>query len=245
MLDRRDGPAVCAGRALIVGDSLAAPRLRLKYSDTWICSLKAAFPALDFNILVEGGRTTRFLALNPTRMADGRLVHDEYSLEAFEPRVVILNLGIVDCAPRIFSRRESFFVARLPGGVREPLVRMAKRIRPRSDLRAYVPPGEFEENVLQYLDRCRKSNVEKLVIIGIPTPDSRALSNNAGLAEAAVIYNQILVRLCEKFDFSSFIDPLHPSERVSSLYLEDGYHLSKLGHAAVFNAIAPLLEEIA
>lgn len=225
-------------RMLIVGDSLAAPRLTLKYRDTWVCRLKDVFPDHDIIALVDGGRTTKFLALNPTRNSDGTIEYDRYSLELFEPSIVIISLGIVDCAPRLFSRRESFFVDRIPRRLRTALVVAVKRLRSRATSRAYVSAREFEENVRQYLERCRDLQVDRVIVIGIATPDTRGLSSNAGLGEAAARYNEIYKRLCDEFSFARFVDPLQPREEISPLYVEDGYHLSVQGHAAVYHSVA-------
>ena len=228
-------------RVLIVGDSTAAPRPKVKYRDTWEYHLKETLPNQDVIALVSRGRTTDFLGLNPTRRPDGTVDYDHYSLESFEPSIVILNLGVVDCAPRLFSLRESFFVDRIPKRFRDALIFAAKRIRTRTDLRAYVGPGKFEGNVRQYFERCRNAGIDRVVVIGIATPDERALASNPGMGEAATRYNDIYKRLCKDFEFATFIDPLHPRESVSPLYLEDGYHLSPHGHSVVYDAIAVAL----
>ncbi len=228
-------------RILIIGDSTASPRLTVKYRDTWACKLKNVMPDDDFIVLVDGGRTTKFLAINPTKCPNGTIGYDPYPLEIFEPNVIILNIGIVDCAPRLFSRRESYFVDRMPERLRKILIFLAKRLRTRTDLRAYVDPREFEANVRQYLERCRNEKIEHFIIIGIPTPDERTLVKNPRLSDAAARYNAIYKRLCMDFNFVTFIDPLHPNESVSSLYLEDGYHLSSYGHSHVYDAIVTVL----
>lgn len=228
-------------RVLVLGDSLAVARLKVKYRDTWICRLKGALPNDDVISLSDGGRMTKYLAINPTKRPDGTIEYDPYSLESFEPGIVILSLGIVDCAPRIFSRKESYFVGKFPAWLREMLIFLAKRLRTRDDRRAYVSPGEFEENVRQYLERCRKAGVERVVIVGIATPDSRGLLANPGLASAAARYNDIYRRLCQTFEFATFTDPLRPSEDVSPLYIEDGYHLSPYGHFVAYEAILKAL----
>lgn len=236
-----DAPA--RRRILIIGDSLSAPRLTVKYRDTWVCRIKNAMPEDDFIVLVDGGRTSKFLAINPIACSDGKIKYDPYPLEIFEPSIVILNIGLVDCAPRLFGRMEGYFVERMPKGLRDGLIFLAKRFRTRTDRRAYVGPEEFESNVRQFLERSRNIKIDRFIIIGIATPDARALVKNPGLAAAAEKYNEIYKRLSEQFNFVTFFSPCHPKESISELYLEDGYHLSCSGHSVVGNAIAAILKD--
>lgn len=229
-------------RLLVIGDSTVDARREVPYQDTWICRLKAAMPDTDVIVLADGGRTTDFLALHPVRGTDGSVGYHPFSLEAFDPHMVVLNLGIVDCAPRLFRRAESFFLERLPERLREWIISVARRLRRRNDRRAYVPPARFERNLRQYFERCEAAGVERLVVIGIISPDDRALERNPGLRGASSRYNAIYRELCRHFDFAVFIEPLRPKEAVSCLFIGDGYHPSSHGHSEVFRALASVLD---
>jgi lysophospholipase L1-like esterase len=230
-------------RVLVIGDSTTEPRFDLKYRDTWLCRLKDGLAAADVIALVSGGRTTAYLA--QATLAPGTATpYDPHNLETFEPHTVVLNLGIVDCAPRLFTRGESFVVGKLPGGVRRLVIAAAKRVRGRRISRAYVGKGDFERNVRQYLERCRAVGVKRVVIIAIPTPDMRARARNAGIADAAAQYNQIYGRLCREFDFATLIDPLHAGDGVCLLFIDDGYHPSARGNDAVYEALAAVLDAV-
>ena len=104
-------------RILIVGDSNCLPRREGKYKDSWIYLLKQAYPTADFIVLADGSRTTEYLAQHPRKRPDGSIEYDPSSLEIYDPAVVILNLGIVDCAPRMFRKIESQVIGRLPNSL--------------------------------------------------------------------------------------------------------------------------------
>lgn len=93
-------------RILVITDSLGLPRdypERCIYSDTWPALLKK-----DGHIIHQisiGGATV-------SELADQLL---SYHL-SFCPDVVLFQSGIVDCAPRAFTRNELFFVKKQSSG---------------------------------------------------------------------------------------------------------------------------------
>jgi acyl-CoA thioesterase I len=228
-------------RVLIIGDSNCLPRRDGKYRDSWVSLLKRAMAGDDLIVLADGSRTTEYLVLNPLVRPDGEIDYDPSSLEMFDPAIVILNLGIVDCAPRLFTRNESRVLSLLPAPLRKTAIATAKLLRGRTPRRVYVPRRAFENHVRQYLDRCAAVPVEKLIFIGIPTPDARCTRKNPAISHAVADYNAILARLAASRPWAVLVDPLHPEQEVSALYTEDGYHLSPRGHVIVYEAIARAL----
>lgn len=235
------GSWTAGSRVLVIGDSNIYPRRGDRYQDMWVARLKRVMSHADFIVLEAGGRTTEFLVLYPQEMADGTIEYSPSSLEAFEPHLVIVQLGIVDCAPRYFRRFESKVIGNLPAVVRKPMIALAKKIRSRRHDRAYVSAPAFEANVSRYLERCERAQVARVILIGIPLPDMRGLGHNPQLKVAVENYNRILARLAAARAKVDFIDPLRPEAAESALYVEDGYHLSPHGHAVVFGAISDVL----
>ena len=225
-------------RVLIVGDSNCLPRRDGKYRGSWVQLLKRTLPDVDFIVLADGSRSTEYLAQNPRVQPDGRIEYDPSSLEMYEPSVVIINLGIVDCAPRLFRKVESQIIGRLPPRLQQAVIALAKRLRRRRVDRTYVSQAAFEANARQYLARCVTAGVDQVIIVGIPTPDARGVRINPLIRQAAAAYNSILARLAAGTKGAIFLDPLHPEQDVSVLYDADGYHLSPHGHAVVFREIA-------
>ena len=71
-------------KCLCIGSSLDLPREGVLYSDTWIAKCREKFPGIDFINRSQWAQTSRILN-------DPQFVR---------PDVIILHLGIVDCAPR-------------------------------------------------------------------------------------------------------------------------------------------------
>ena len=228
-------------RILIVGDSNCLPRRDVKYRASWIYLLKQSLPGDDFIVLADGGRTTEFLAQNPKVHPDGGIEYDPSSLEIYEPSIVILNLGIVDCAPRMFRKIESQVIGRLPNSLMKLVIAIARKLRRRRLDRTYVSTTAFEANAHQYLDRCVAAGVEHMIIIGIPTADLRGMRKNPLLRQADATSNSIWARLASEIKGAIFLDPLHPAQDISILYEADGYHLSLHGHLVLFRTIAAAL----
>ncbi len=79
-------------KALIVADSLSMPRKGIPYDDTWPSILNCI--RKDIHWIQRSQR-----ALNSNHIV-GSLKEDY--LEYYRPDIVILQIGIVDCAPRLF-----------------------------------------------------------------------------------------------------------------------------------------------
>jgi len=96
------------GKVLCIGDSLCLPGHLNKYEGTWFCKIKEQFPELDFISFFKRQLTTDILV----SMGGGESGVDKWlkgadCLEAYLPDVIKLQLGIVDCAPRLFFRKKN------------------------------------------------------------------------------------------------------------------------------------------
>jgi len=236
-------PGVEARRVLIIGDSNCLARPNGRYRQTWVYYLKQSLVGVDVILLAENSRTTEYLVLYPVRRPDGSVEYDPTSLEMYEPNWVIVNLGFVDCSPRLFSRGENQILARLPASARKAVISACKRLRRPSTSRAYVKPTAFEANVRQYLERCGSAGVEGVVLIGILSPNDGYRRKNPGIQRSVEEYNAILARLGRAYPKVYFIDPLHPEQRESPLYVEDGYHLSAYGHRLLHHCLMKTLDD--
>ena len=92
-------------KVLCIGDSLALPGHLNRYEDTWFYKIKMEYPEYDFISYFKRQLTTDVL----TTMGGGEGGVDKWPkgadcLEAYAPEVVIVQLGIVDCDPRLLNR---------------------------------------------------------------------------------------------------------------------------------------------
>lgn len=127
-------------RVLILSDSLALARTKPEiclYEDTYPAFLKKGFEVHQVSI---GGATS----------AD--LLKQVHYHKSFNPDVVILQVGIVDCAPRFISRKEldfTYAIGAIGKGLRYMLnKKWIKQIRKIS----YINKAEFKENLNKIQD---------------------------------------------------------------------------------------------
>lgn len=182
-------------KVVIMADSLALPRPE---SDGNI-PYEATYPfLLDQSLrrrlgpgapqIIERGMRSRTIE---------RVVDDWLELvELRRPEVVVVHVGIVDCAPRVFLRRERSLVERLrPARVRVRLLNFVHRHRRRIISlrpRVYVPPERFESLVAEVVRRAGECRVRSLVFVNIIMPSEQMEQRSPGFRQNAELYNRLL-----------------------------------------------------
>lgn len=230
-------------KVLCIGDSLTLPGHLNTYEDTWICRLKKRFPAYDFITFFQRGITTDVLVTAGGGDAVDGFPQGADCLEFYMPDVVVVQLGIVDCAPR-FLRKRSLLgrgLSVLPGACSAVAWKIVKKCTRRSLEKADVPPARFEANLVNYLRRCRERGVKKAVLIEICRPGERMVSRNPGILEAVGRYNASIRKVASHYPFAVSVAPLVESDPSVSIY-QDGYHPNRSGHERVYAAVAACLE---
>ena len=217
-------------KILCIGDSIGLPRDGVDYSKTWYYLLSNL---LNLNVFIE-----RF-----TREGTTDLLKSNDALEYYNPDCVIIQLGIVDCAPRLF-KRESItpkVINRLPSSLRSFFWRLIKKFKTRSAKNSHVSLRDFKNNLKNYLDRCVHSQVSKVVIIEIGKPGLEMIKKNPGISPSVARYNEVLQKLSCDYTFVNCVSPLNESQ--DDWYVEDGYHLNEKGFHSVFEALRKVLDE--
>ncbi len=199
----------------------------MKFEDTWYYKLVESFP--DFFVIPQFVRGINTDALvSPTR--------GDY-LELYTPNIVILQIGIVDCAPR-FLKRDSIFVRAInvfPKSLSSKIWILISKYGRRKAIHADVSPAKFEANLRNYFDRCATLKVGGVFVIKIAQPSQNMIIKNPRITEQVKIYNSVFERLKNEYEFISLIDPLQSGE--NNLFLKDGYHLNAEGNKNVFEYI--------
>lgn len=213
---------------LVHGDSLALPREEVQYRETWPYHVREALPDTHVINNARGNNTTE--SLHHAKKYENRRL-----LEYYYPDTVIVQLGIADCAPRYFRRPEQKFLSKIPSTCRRAALFMGKRLRSRSQKRAYVKPKQFRSNVATYLNRIAKIDTSTVVLVNILSAGSKYEQRNPDVSDAIKRYNAILDDLAKNTESCSTLRPLvddvTEERRIVDKYtVGDGYHLSPDGH---------------
>lgn len=223
-------------RVLVVGDSLSIPRSGCAYEDTWVYKLKWAHPSWDVISQCEGGSSTNVLLLE--RAATGA-----NCLSLYRPDMIVLQLGIVDCAPRLFRQGSLIqkILRRIPARLSDYAIEWIKKHKGRRPEYAIVQPKQFRSNLDYYFQCCAEAGVGCVVVIAIAYPDARMISKNPGVVASIQLYNQIYRELSKKYPFVCVVEPLNEAISNSGLYGEDGYHLNEKAHEIIWRSIDPVM----
>ncbi|MGH7438093.1 MAG: hypothetical protein ACRENE_20615 [Polyangiaceae bacterium] len=209
-------------RLLFVTDSLGLPRVtptRVEGEFVWVNHVAREMEdACRCFFYTVGGLHTN------------RLVESLATIcEAFEPEILVLQVGIVDCAAKALSENERKIVARLPAIVQRPIHRFIRdnyaRIVRFRDI-TYVPKNVFRANLLRLKDTFSSC---AFVVVPIGAPNRAYSRKNPLIARNIAGYN---AELAEVFG-EAFLSETFTGEDLETLYIEDHHHLSKAGHRLV------------
>lgn len=207
-------------QVLLITDSLAFPRLnpeQVSYSETYVALLKSAFPQCDFIHCGRGGATIVDL-----------FKHSAYYHGTVSPDLVLMQSGVVDCAPRALTVIEQQVLQRLPlfgAGLSALARRHAPTLR-RLRRMSYTPLPTFSA----YADRFEQllGNVHW---IGILPANAAYEERVEGMGAAIAAYNAVL----RPRRFIS-TDDFEPADIMS-----DFHHLRARGHWRLFTRLAEVV----
>ncbi|MEI6346619.1 MAG: SGNH/GDSL hydrolase family protein [Bacteroidota bacterium] len=221
-----------------IGDSLALPGHTNMYEDTWFCKLKIHYPQHDFISFFKRKITTDVLV----SMGGGENTEHAFPtgadcLEYYMPNIVIVQLGIVDCAPRLINDKSIIWkiVRRMPNVIVNKYINYLKKNTTRNPKNVIISESIFQSNLINYFDRCKKWNVDKLIYISIAIPSQEMVDKNSTIIENVVKFNNIIKTLAKNYNFIDVIEPLK-GDILEDIY-EDGYHPNPKGNDLVFQAL--------
>jgi len=229
-------------RIVIVGSSLVYnnPSRNDSYQTVYGFILKEYLKSKGNHDIFIFGR-----AKNHTRMQRRR---DRlfYDLEQFEPDIVIIHLGVVDCAPRLFLEHEQIFLQSLPKFLRLKLIKFLSNHRDyftRKFKKEYVSINDFEHYFQKILDEIRQIHAIP-IIINISKPNQYLINRSYLFLENVIAYNKILLKLARK-NHCNIIDVYSLIESQPSYQLADGIHLSKSGNKKLANLLITEINSLA
>ena len=212
-----------------LADSLALPREDVGGDEL----LEVTYPfLLDQSLRRKFGAAAPIIFERGMRRRTIEYVLDDWNelVELRKPQMVVVHVGIVDCAPRVFLRREASFVANIRvAWLRDRIFKFThdnRRKIVQFRRKVYVPLPRFERLVQQVVEKARATEVKSLVFINIIRPPDAVEERSPGFQRNVIAYNQVLEEQT-KHDFVSLIDL---NRLVNDALTVDGIHLNERGH---------------
>ena len=207
---------VVNGNIVIVTDSLGIPREQPKRMGP-----KIVWPFRIKNVSYIHTRTG-YTIIDVVRDMD---LH----IKACEPDLIVLQVGIVDCAPRVLSRTEARLIRTIPGleAIVGWLIKKYRKQLLRLRKIQYVPITVFIEG----LKRLKEKNPGVPIIAVSILPACAAYESLVpGISNEIKKYNSALAEnLC-------YIDP-YEGFAPEKLCVDDYHHLNEKGHDLVVKAV--------
>tara|TARA_X000001036_G_C20568816_1_gene761748 strand:- start:67 stop:765 length:699 start_codon:yes stop_codon:yes gene_type:complete len=220
-------------KVLFLGDSLGLPRPDRSTIDieTWpqIVSEKLHHKKIKFFFQFTGAAHSGTMI----RMRNGGY------LAGYDPDILILQIGIVDCANRALREGTREFISRIP-----IIRRIVRRIigtfhRHILSIRniTYVSRKKFRSNLMEL--RSLFHGVRFVVIPIAPASDDYC-KLMPRIRKNIEDYNEIL----EDVFPDSFLNEVYLGSRPEDLMSDDFHHLSKFGHKIVSECVAKRISDI-
>jgi hypothetical protein len=230
----------------VYADSLAMPR-----ADTGV-GLHLTYPELLRTHLQEHGVDATVLNRARGGITLSALVElylaDSGYFGSTTRGVVILQCGIVDCAPRPIPLWARHGVSRLPGHIRGPIVGILHRNRARilnSGIQfRFTRPAEFRKRYAEMIRRA-SDHCEHVYAIGIAPTIPGTDSHSPGLSASIRLYNSLVEDAIREQRNSNITildvgNAIKQTGRPTSDFINpvDGHHLTAEGHRLYATLVA-------
>ncbi|XOV79192.1 MAG: SGNH/GDSL hydrolase family protein [Aestuariibacter sp.] len=160
----------------------------------------------------------------------GMLVQSlKFQAGAFRPDLIVLQIGIVDCAPRALKENERKVIQRLPGFISKVLLGFVRRnyhylIRKRKI--SYVSLFQFENNLIELRNFFKRS---QFLVVPIAPANTAYIESNPLISNNIKEYNKVLTKV---FGEENILN-VWEGEDPELLFLSDNHHLSVSGNAVL------------
>ena len=228
-------------RIVIFTDSLGRPRPDLdrfektNYEDVYGYQLKKYY---------EGIHDVELIYIESLDTEDAKFWGER--MVAFrEPDLVVFQMGINDCAPRIFQKN-TFLQCILNNQffkkyTKNIIPRIASKFRlfiTKNFQKVYVKPNEFELNYKHIMNTIKKYN-QNCQFLCLSIFESDLLDNKSyGFNKNVIKYNYLLKKIFEDkyIDINSLL--------TKPCLISDGVHMAKKAHDEVFHLLKQKVEQV-
>ncbi|HPS59128.1 MAG TPA: hypothetical protein PK514_13570 [Spirochaetota bacterium] len=224
-------------RILIITDSISIPRPGIPYEDTWIFHFKNEFSHCDIIDRPMRGATTARLVTEGGGGAD--------LLEFYTPDIVIIQMGLEECAPRLFKKTgfEHFFMhSILPKRFLNRYISFIKKRRVRMPDCTEIDHSVTENNIRTYIERCRKHGT-KIVYLKIHRACDYYRSKSPFVQQNISGFNNMLEHFAAVYDNVTLADPVKDFHDINRLCIDE-LHVNADGHFLYFSEISDIVRRM-
>ncbi|TLS66739.1 SGNH/GDSL hydrolase family protein [Mariprofundus erugo] len=222
-------------KIVLLGDSLGMPRPseNVFYENTYPYLLARKVSGCDVISRFSRARDTRL------QSSEQQICDDILWLQ---PDMLVMHLGIVDCAPRLFKPIERRIISIVPPFMRNGVIHFFSKNRSfftKHRNIVYVEKDEFARNVWRVC-RAAQQTGSKVIILGIIMPPVSVLNRSYGFDDNVNEYNKILFNASKEFQFE-FADVNKIISNDSDL-CDDGIHLNKYGNELLASYLLEVIQ---
>ena len=207
-------------RILIITDSLSLPRDHpeiVSYEETYTYLLKKKYSDFEIIQFGHGGATIK------------TLFEQASYLKMMAADIIILQAGIVDCAPRSLTKFEIDLINRIPfisKLIYQVVNKYSTKLRKSRNI-TYSTETNFKLNLIKLKNTFPNSN---FYCLGILLANANYEVKVPNISNNIKIYNQILKTVFNK----NFIDT---SSIDNKGIMSDNIHLNQMGHKRIFDLV--------
>lgn len=217
----------------ILADSLAMPRPELPFTDLYPYKLSVKL-GKGF-LVVSKARRNNTLIEQTSETGEGYLIEDVVYMG--ESSYFIIHIGIVDCAPRIFSQREHSILERL-NMLGKPIINFKsahRRFFTKHFPKVYVKKDDFRTKLdLLISTIVNKTAAKKVFIINIADTNEENKYRSYGFEENLKEYDGIIASISKKYgDKVDVYDLYSITKAKPALVWEDGIHIKQAAHEMI------------
>jgi len=172
-----------------------------------------------------------------------------YHHKAANCHYAIIFLGIVDCAPRTFSKTtkkvlncmSQFIILKKVAGLYIKLKSSERYQRTKKHQLTEVSKEDYNQNMLKIIHNLKQNNpIEHIFFINILTPGKVMTTRSFGIEKNVLDYNQVIDNLCSA-EQVTLIDLYSFTKENPQFVLDDGHHITKEAHDFIANKIITVL----
>ncbi len=213
---------------------------KISYLELVHNKLKIEYPEIKFSYEAITGRTAVLLK------------NDIIQNPIINNAIFVIQVGIVDCAPRVLNNTFRIFVSLIrPKFIRKWIILILNRLHKPWFFRYFghrllVPPKKFRSAFLEAVNFLNKGHNNKILVLNILPTNYIKENIFIGFSSNILIYNNILKNICIETDavYVNLFDNMMP---YAEKHLYDGVHPNyegkKILASVVFNSILQNIEE--